>query len=50
VRTEATVAAALASMNAATSRWAASDGADDLIELIDEAFGAIAGPFPELHA
>lgn len=46
----ATVAAALASMNAATSRWAASDGADDLIELIDEAFAAIAGPFPELHA
>jgi hypothetical protein len=49
VRVEALVAAALASLNAASTRWAASDGADDLIELIDEAFGAIAGPFPELR-
>jgi AcrR family transcriptional regulator len=46
---EALVAAALASLGSASSRWAASDGADDLIELIDEAFGAIAGPFPELR-
>jgi AcrR family transcriptional regulator len=49
VGVEALVAAALASLNAASSRWAASDGADDLIELIDEAFAAIAGPFPELR-
>jgi len=45
----ALVSAALAAMGAATSRWVASDGADDLIELIDEAFGAISGPFPELR-
>jgi AcrR family transcriptional regulator len=49
VRVEALVAAALAAMGSASSRWAASDGADDLIELIDEAFGAIAGPFPLLR-
>jgi AcrR family transcriptional regulator len=49
LRVEALVAAALAAMGSASSRWAASDGADDLIELIDEAFGAIAGPFPELR-
>src|ERR1700729_3870673 len=46
---EALVAAALAALGSASSRWAASDGADDLIELIEEAFGAIAGPFPELR-
>jgi AcrR family transcriptional regulator len=50
VRIEALVAAAIGALNAASSRWAASDGADDLIELIDEAFGAIAGPFPHLGA
>jgi hypothetical protein len=33
---------------AASSRWAASDGADDLIELVDEAFTVIADPFPRL--
>jgi AcrR family transcriptional regulator len=49
LRIEALVAAALAAMGSASSRWAASDGADDLIELIDDAFGAIAGPFPELR-
>ena len=49
VQVEALVAAALAAMGSASSRWAASDGADDLIELIDEAFAAIAGPFPELR-
>jgi AcrR family transcriptional regulator len=49
LRIEALVAAALAALGSASSRWAASDGADDLIELIDEAFGAIAGPFPELR-
>ena len=49
VRVEALVAAALAAMGSASSRWAESDGAEDLIGLIDEAFGAIAGPFPELR-
>jgi AcrR family transcriptional regulator len=48
LRVEAIVAAALAAMGSASSRWAASDGAEDLIELIDEAFGAISGPFPDL--
>jgi AcrR family transcriptional regulator len=48
VRVEALVAAALGVLDAATSRWAQADGADDLIELIDVAFGAIADPFPEL--
>lgn len=37
-------------LDAASSRWAESDGADDLIELLDEAFGAIAEPFPALGA
>jgi len=50
VRIEALVAAALGALNAASSRWAAGDGADDLIELIDAAFGAIAEPFPRLGA
>jgi AcrR family transcriptional regulator len=49
LKIEALVSAALAAMGSASSRWAASDGADDLIELIDEAFGAIGGPFPELR-
>jgi len=49
LRIEALVSAALAAMGSASSRWAASDGGDDLIELIDEAFGAIGGPFPELR-
>jgi AcrR family transcriptional regulator len=49
IRIEALVAAALAAMGSASSRWAASDGADDLVELIDDAFGAFAGPFPELR-
>jgi AcrR family transcriptional regulator len=48
VRVEALVSAALGALDAATSRWAQSDGSDDLIELIDEAFGAIADPFPKL--
>ena len=50
LRVEALVAAALAAMGSASSRWAASDGADDLVELIDDAFSAFAGPFPELRA
>ena len=49
LRIEALVSAALAAMGSASSRWAAGDGGDDLVELIDEAFGAIGGPFPELR-
>jgi AcrR family transcriptional regulator len=48
ISVEALVGAALGALNAASSRWAASDGALDLIELIDEAFAVIAEPFPEL--
>jgi AcrR family transcriptional regulator len=50
VKVEALVAAALGALNAASVRWAESDGADDLIELTDEAFAAIAEPFPALGA
>jgi AcrR family transcriptional regulator len=50
VKVEALVGAALGALDAASSRWAESDGADDLIELIDEAFAAIAEPFPALGA
>jgi AcrR family transcriptional regulator len=49
LRVEALVGAALGALDAASSRWAESDGADDLIELIDDAFGAIAEPFPKLR-
>lgn len=48
LRIEALVAAAIGALNVASMRWALSDGADDLFELIDEAFGAVAGPFPKL--
>jgi AcrR family transcriptional regulator len=48
IKVEALVGAALGALDAASSRWAASDGADDLIGLLDEAFAVIAGPFPEL--
>jgi AcrR family transcriptional regulator len=48
VRVEALAGAALGALDAATARWAQADGADDLIELIDAAFGAIAEPFPQL--
>lgn len=50
LRVEALVAAALGALNAASSRWAGGDGTEDLIELLDQAFGAIAGPFPVLAA
>jgi AcrR family transcriptional regulator len=48
IKVEALVAAALSAFGAASTRWGLSDGADDLIALIDEAFAAIAGPFPRL--
>ncbi|HXF32221.1 MAG TPA: TetR family transcriptional regulator [Solirubrobacterales bacterium] len=50
IKVEALVGAALGALDAASLRWAESDGADDLIGLIDEAFGAIAEPFPLLGA
>jgi AcrR family transcriptional regulator len=50
IKVEALVGAALGALDAASSRWAASDGAEDLIGLIDDAFAAIAEPFPELGA
>ncbi len=48
VRVEALVAAALGAFDAALTRWSERDGADDLIALIDEAFAAVADPFPRL--
>jgi AcrR family transcriptional regulator len=50
IKVEALVGAALGALDAASTRWAESDGADDLIGLIDEAFAAIAEPFPQLGA
>jgi AcrR family transcriptional regulator len=49
IKVEALVGAALGALDAASTRWAESDGADDLIELLDEAFAVIAGPFPRLR-
>ncbi len=48
IRVEALVGAALGALDAASARWADSEGAADLIELIDEAFAALAEPFPRL--
>ena len=48
IKVEALVGAALGALNAASSRWAESDGAEDLIELLDEAFAVLALPFPVL--
>ncbi len=42
LRVEALVAAAFGALRAASKRWAAGDGSEDLIALIDEAFAAIA--------
>jgi AcrR family transcriptional regulator len=50
IKVEALVGAALGALDAASTRWAESDGGEDLIGLIDEAFAAIAEPFPELGA
>jgi AcrR family transcriptional regulator len=50
IKVEALVGAALGALDAASTRWAESDGAEDLIELLDEAFAVIAEPFPELGA
>lgn len=48
IAVEALVAAALGAFDAALTRWSESDGAEDLIGLIDEAFAAVADPFPRL--
>lgn len=48
IKVEALVGAALGALDAASTRWALSGGAADLIELIDEAFAVIAEPFPLL--
>jgi AcrR family transcriptional regulator len=50
IKVEALVAAALGALDAALTRWSLSDGANDLIALIDEAFAVIAEPFPALGA
>jgi AcrR family transcriptional regulator len=49
IKVEALAGAALGAFNAAAARWAQSDGAEDLIGLIDEAFEVIAEPFPRLR-
>jgi hypothetical protein len=48
IKVEALVAAALGAFDAAVNRWSESDGALDLLGLIDAAFAAVAAPFPRL--
>jgi AcrR family transcriptional regulator len=48
LKVQALAAASLGALNTASRRWGDSEGADDLIELIDVAFAAIAEPFPVL--
>jgi len=48
IKVEALVGAALGAFDAALTRWGESDGTADLIGLIDEAFAALADPFPQL--
>jgi AcrR family transcriptional regulator len=48
IKVEALVGGALGAFDAALTRWGQSDGAEDLIGLIDEAFAALADPFPRL--
>ena len=48
VAQEALVGAALGALDAASTRWAESDGDADLIGLLDEAFAVLAEPFPAL--
>jgi AcrR family transcriptional regulator len=48
IKVEALVGAALGALDAASTRWGQSDGAENLIGLIDEAFAVIADPFPRL--
>jgi AcrR family transcriptional regulator len=48
IKVEALVGAALGALDAALTRWSQSDGAENLIALIDEAFAVMADPFPRL--
>jgi AcrR family transcriptional regulator len=48
IKVDALVGAALGALDAALTRWSLSDGAEDLIALIDEAFAVMADPFPPL--
>jgi AcrR family transcriptional regulator len=48
IKVRALAAAAIAALDAATSRWAACDGRTELITLIDEAFDAVDGTKPKL--
>ncbi len=48
IKVEALVGAALGALDAALTRWSQSDGAENLIGLIDEAFAVMADPFPHL--
>jgi AcrR family transcriptional regulator len=45
---EALVGAALGAFDVALTHWSQSDGAEDLIALIDAAFAVVADPFPRL--
>jgi AcrR family transcriptional regulator len=47
VRVRALVTAAINALDAATARWASSDGKLNLVALIDEAFDAVGGPKPK---
>jgi len=49
VGVEALVGAAIGALDAATERWAHSEGKLDLVALIDEAFAAIGDPHPPLR-
>jgi AcrR family transcriptional regulator len=48
IAVESLVAAGLGAFDAALARWSETDGAEDLIALIDAAFAAVADPFPRL--
>jgi AcrR family transcriptional regulator len=48
IAVESLVAAALGAFDAALARWSETDGAEDLIALIDAAFASVADPFPRL--
>jgi AcrR family transcriptional regulator len=50
IKVDGLIAAALGAFDAALTRWSRSDGAEDLIGLIDDAFAAVADPFPRLGA
>jgi AcrR family transcriptional regulator len=49
VQVEALVSAALGALRSAAARWVTNDGSEDLVALTDEAFSALAEPFPLLR-